>query len=145
MKKDLPLLLLLSSLNRYGQKRIYTELKSYSLLYLMNADEEITYFRNTDKWIIIEKTLPYFYKKTKLYPTQSFNATRLNKTGRLKTIILPSLLKLSQIFGCSFLSGFLPIVSIKFEVNSSMFSVLSTVKYAKLSTIDSVDKIINDY
>ena len=122
MKKNLPLLLLLSYLTIKGQKRINSEPKSYSLLSLMNADKKIRYIRNNDNWMTSAETLPENYKKTTLYSTQSFNTTRLNKTGRLKNIILPSRLKLPLILGRYVFTGFLPKIHFSFAVNPSLYS-----------------------
>jgi hypothetical protein len=74
----------------------------------MNADEEIGYIRKTDKWIASAETLPNSYKKKELYTIQSSNSTKLNKTGRLKPLALPSRLKLPIIFGRIVLTRFLP-------------------------------------
>jgi hypothetical protein len=131
MKKHLPLLLLLSCSTINGQKRNNLSQKSYSFLYLMNVVKKISYIPNTDKWMASAKSLPHFNKKTNLYPTLSFYTTRLNRTGKPKTLILPSLLKLPVIFRNYVLSGFLTIIPVSFALKHPFLSL--SYKYQKLA------------
>lgn len=138
MKKLLPLLLLLTCLKLNGQKRNNSSPKSYSFDNLMNADEKISYIPNTDKRMTSAEILPEYCKRINLYPTLSFNATLLNKTGRLN-ILLPTLLKLLVIFSNYVLTGFLTIIPVSLAVKHSLLSLsYQYQKPAEMTTIDSV-------
>ncbi|MDP4239578.1 MAG: hypothetical protein Q8904_08935 [Bacteroidota bacterium] len=119
MKKISPLLLLLSCLNINGQKSNDSGLKSDSLLNLLSEDEKLRYIRITYKWMYLQKGFLKATEKTKLSPIHS--TTRLNKTGKLKTLVLPSRLKLTMIFVRYALTGLLPMTPVSFSGNSSLF------------------------
>jgi hypothetical protein len=90
MKKDLPLLLILYRSTINGQKRKNSGLNSDSLLYLMNENEKTRYLLIIYKWMNSSIALPEYFKKINLYPTPSFYAGILNKTGRLKPLYFHS-------------------------------------------------------